>query len=155
MTSDEARNPEMIHSASDELAAHRTAMAFERTEMATDRTLMAVSRTSLSLIGFGFTIFQFFHTLQSRYLDKALPEEAPRRFALALITLGIVLLILGILSHIRAIGRLKRRRARLLSLQLVHSDPPETMSPAMIAAIVLFLIGLAAVASTVFRIGPF
>ena len=35
-----------------------------RTRLAVDRTLLAWLRTSVSLIGFGFTIVQFFQRLQ-------------------------------------------------------------------------------------------
>ncbi|HMM77753.1 MAG TPA: DUF202 domain-containing protein [Gammaproteobacteria bacterium] len=35
-----------------------------RTLMAADRTSMAWTRTSLSLLGFGFTIYKVFQTLQ-------------------------------------------------------------------------------------------
>src|SRR5687767_8045950 len=79
----------------------RTALAFQRTRMSADRTLMAVIRTSLSLIGFGFTIYQFF-----RYLREAagaphlLRIEAPRKFGLALVILGVVMLSLGIWRHL-------------------------------------------------------
>jgi putative membrane protein len=80
----ETVTPPLIEgSSSPELAVNRTAMAVERTEMAGHRTLMAVVRTSLSLIGFGFTIFQFFHTLNTKYSEGMLPSGAPARFGLS------------------------------------------------------------------------
>lgn len=62
--------------ASTELSSNRTSMSIERTHMSIDRTLMSVVRTSLSLIGFGFTIFQVFHS----WIDKApgvIPSAQP------------------------------------------------------------------------------
>jgi putative membrane protein len=39
--------------------------------MSADRTLMSVVRTSLSLIGFGFTIYQFFRRRARRLIPQA------------------------------------------------------------------------------------
>lgn len=39
-------------------------MSFQRARLSAERMLMSVIRTSLSLIGFGFTIFQFFEKLK-------------------------------------------------------------------------------------------
>src|SRR5208283_6245952 len=82
-----------------ELAARRTGMAFQRTRLAEDRTLMSVIRTSLSLIGFGFTIFQFFQRLREQ--DVITKAAAARNFGLALVALGILMLVVGIIYHIQ------------------------------------------------------
>ena len=79
---------------------------------------MAIVRTSLALIGFGFTIFTFFHTLSEKYLN--LPAEAPRRFGGVLIILGVVLLTLGILNHWQEATARRRQRQELFDLKLVH-----------------------------------
>jgi putative membrane protein len=82
-----------------ELSSRRTGMSFQRTRMSADRTLMSVIRTSLSLIGFGFTIFQVFEKLR----DQAVITHAaaPRNFGIALIALGILMLIGGIVYHLQ------------------------------------------------------
>ena len=41
----------------------QTHFAWLRTRLAVERTMMAYLRTAVSLIGFGFTIFQFFYKL--------------------------------------------------------------------------------------------
>ena len=64
-------DPDLKLDVNTELAARRTGMAFQRTRPPPDRTLMAVIRTSLSLIGFGFTIFQFFQKLREAGRDLA------------------------------------------------------------------------------------
>ena len=61
--------------ASTELASRRTGMSFQRTRMSADRTLMSVMRTSLALIGFGFTIFQFFEKLTRRMYSRAASQR--------------------------------------------------------------------------------
>lgn len=45
-------------------------LATERTRMAADRTLMGWTRTALSLTGFGFTIFKFLESIQSKEVVK-------------------------------------------------------------------------------------
>lgn len=139
--------------ANTELASTRTVMAFERTSLATDRTLMAVVRTSLALIGFGFTIFTFFHTLSEKYLH--LPAEAPRRFGGALIVLGVIMLILGILNHRQETKQRRSQRQELFDLKLVHQPEVAKNSPSMIIAILLLLVGLAAILRVIAKVGPF
>ena len=136
-----------------ELASSRTVLAFERTSFAADRTLMAVVRTSLALIGFGFTIFTFFHALSEKYLK--LPAEAPRRFGGALIILGVIMLILGILNHRQETKQRRDQRQRLFGLKLVHHPETTKYSPSMIVAILLLLVGLVAILRVIARVGPF
>src|SRR5690349_22023839 len=77
-----------------EMSSRRTGMSFQRTRMSADRTLMSVIRTSLSLIGFGFTIFQVFQKMREH--DMITHAAAPRNFGIALVGLGILMLIGGI-----------------------------------------------------------
>jgi putative membrane protein len=140
-------------SPSDELGSNRTAMAFDRTAMASDRTLMAILRTSLSLIGFGFTIFTFFHTLNSKYVR--LPDGAPRRFGLSLITLGVLLLALGIWNHRKEATARRARRNRLVAQKLIVGVEPVKPSVTMVIAILLLMIGLFAMLSVGLNVGPF
>lgn len=137
-----------------ELASNRTAMAFDRTALASDRTLMAMVRTSLALIGFGFTIFTFFHTLAEKYLHQ-LPPEAPRRFGGALIVLGIILLIFGILDHRADTRQRRNRRQTLFDQQLIHHPEAAKTSPTMVVAVLLLLVGLAAILRVAMKVGPF
>ena len=70
MTSpDPQSSPEVL---SLELSSRRTGLSFQRTRLSAERTLMSVERTSLSLIGFGFTIAQFFNQLRQ---SGTLPHE--------------------------------------------------------------------------------
>jgi uncharacterized membrane protein YidH (DUF202 family) len=81
-----------------ELAMRRTGMSFQRTRMSADRTLMAVIRTSLSLISFGFDLQVFNKLKEAGTLTNSAPA---RNFGLALVWLGIAMLILGIIYHVR------------------------------------------------------
>lgn len=64
--------------------------AWLRTQMAMQRTLMAAARTSVSLIGFGFTVAQFFQKLQVGGARARLGPQAPRDFGLVLIAAGVL-----------------------------------------------------------------
>ena len=137
-----------------ELASRRTGMAFQRTRLSADRTLMAVIRTSLSLIGFGFTIFQFFRTLKDRGIVPGGSSE-PRNFGVALVFLGVAMLIIGIIYHVRFMIGLRSQREAMVTSGLVAGESLFPPSMTLIAAGILLLIGVAAIASMIFNAGPF
>jgi putative membrane protein len=139
---------------SNELSSQRTAMSFERTAFASDRTLMAMVRTALALIGFGFTIFEFFRKLTDE-IPQGLPPEAPRRFGLALIVLGVVLLALGIYNHARQTSERRARRQQLYEEKLMHHPEMKRPNASLIVAVLLLLVGLAAILRVGLSVGPF
>ncbi|MEI9891128.1 MAG: DUF202 domain-containing protein [Caulobacteraceae bacterium] len=91
-----------------ELSMRRTGMSFQRTRMSADRTLMSVIRTSLSLIGFGFTIAQAFEKLRDSGAIRG--AGAPRNFGLALVCVGILVLIGGLVRDLAFALELRRLR---------------------------------------------
>jgi putative membrane protein len=136
-----------------ELASRRTGMSFQRTRMSADRTLMSVIRTSLSLIGFGFTIFQFFEKLkQAGTLAHA---GAPRNFGITLVALGIVMLVGGIIYHLQFMLHLRHQREAMIAEGLVHGESKFPVSLTLLTAVILLLIGVTAIVSMLFNIGPF
>jgi putative membrane protein len=140
-------------SASTELSSRRTGMSFQRTRLSAERTLMSVIRTSLSLIGFGFTIFQFFQKMkQAGVLTHS---AAPRNFGLALVLLGVGILVAGILYHLRFMYGLREERKALVQEGLVHGESAFPVSYTLIVALLLLVIGLLAILSMVFNVGPF
>jgi putative membrane protein len=71
-----------------------------RTRLSVERTLMSWVRTSVSLIGFGFTIVQFFERLASMEgVEIARRPQAPRYLGLALIAAGVLGLIVTIWQY--------------------------------------------------------
>ncbi len=66
-----------------------------RTRLSLERTLMSWVRTSVALIGFGFTIVQFFEHLHSEVVAPALRPQAPRYLGLALIAAGVLALLIS------------------------------------------------------------
>jgi len=143
--------PEMINT---ELSARRTGMSFQRTRMSADRTLMSVMRTSLSLISFGFTIFQFFQKLKANEVFEGGSAPA-RHFGITLVALGIGMLILGIIYHVQFMLELRAVRAQMTADGLIHGETRFPPSLTLIIAIILLLIGIAAIVSMVFHIGPY
>src|SRR5262245_5201071 len=137
-----------------ELAMRRTGMSFQRTRMAADRTLMAVIRTSLSLIGFGFTIFQFFSKLKGSNLVPA-ESSAPRNFGMALVWLGILMLVTGIAYQVQFMAGLRAERRAMKAGGLIHAESRFPVSMTLLTAVVLLMIGIAAIVSMTFQIGPF
>ena len=65
--------------------------AWLRTSMAFQRTQMAAARTAVSLIGFGFTVSEFFEKLVGP--GAARGTNLPRDFGLLLIGAGVVSLL--------------------------------------------------------------
>ena len=137
-----------------ELSSRRTGMSFQRTRMSADRTLMSVIRTSLSLIGFGFTIYQFFHGLAEKSVIPSAPH-APRNFGLALIYLGVAMLVGGIGYHVQFMVGLRRDRGYMKEEGLIHAQSGFPVSLTLLVAVLLLLVGIAAIASLTFNVGPF
>lgn len=139
--------------ASVELSSRRTGMSFQRTRMSADRTLMSVIRTSLSLISFGFTIFQVFQKMRDQ---SVLTEVAPaRNFGVTLVGLGILMLIGGIIYHLQFMLDLRDERKAMTAGGLIHGESKFPPSLTLITAVILLFIGIAAIVSMVFQIGPF
>ncbi|HEX6994772.1 MAG TPA: DUF202 domain-containing protein [Gammaproteobacteria bacterium] len=135
-----------------ELASRRTGMSFQRTRMAADRTLMAVIRTSLALISFGFTIAEAFHKLQEA--NVLTRSESAMNFGLALVALGIAVLAIGIVYHIRFMLGLRAERESMMTVGLIHGESRFPASQTLIAALLLLLIGVAAIISMLIRFTP-
>lgn len=136
-----------------ELSSRRTGMSFQRTRMSADRTLMSVIRTSLSLISFGFTIFQVFERLRDQSVITH--ASAARNFGVTLVGLGIIMLIGGIIYHLQFMVHLREQRAAMMADGLVHGESRFPVSLTLLTAIILLLIGVAAIISMIFRVGPF
>jgi putative membrane protein len=136
-----------------ELSSRRTGMSFQRTRMSADRTLMSVIRTSLSLISFGFTIFQVFEKLRDQ--NVITHAGAARNFGVTLVGLGIIMLIGGIVYHLQFMMHLRHQRDAMIADGLVHGESKFPVSLTLLTAVILLLIGIAAIVSMIFNIGPF
>jgi putative membrane protein len=137
-----------------ELSMRRTGMSFQRTRMSADRTLMSIIRTALSLISFGFTIYQVFSNAL-KIPNVTLNAAAPRNFGTALVAVGVLLLVLGIVYHVRYMLGLREERERMIADGLIHGESAYPVSLVLLCAIVLLLIGLMAIVGMVFDVSLF
>lgn len=137
-----------------QMSMRRTGMSFQRTRMSADRTLMSVIRTSLSLISFGFTIYQIFQKLHD---SNVIPVSsgAARNFGVTLVGLGILMLVVGIIYHIQFMLGLRSVRDEMREEGLIFAQSRFPPSFTLITAFVLLFIGISAIVSMVFHIGPF
>ena len=136
-----------------ELSSRRTGMSFQRTRLSADRTLMSIIRTSLSLISFGFTIFQFFQKLTQG--DVLTHAGAARNFGISLVAIGIGMLVLGIIYHVQFMVGLRIERRNMKAAGLVHAESHFPVSLTLLTAIALLALGVTAIISMIFHIGPF
>ena len=118
-----------------------------RTRLSVERTLMSWVRTSVALIGFGFTIVQFFERLPTMSNVPAMLPEAPRYLGLALIGAGVVSLIVSGQQY-RWINNYLRT-GDFEPIAGVSRSPIQT--PIYIITIVLIFIGLFAFGAVLIR----
>jgi putative membrane protein len=120
-----------------------------RTRLSIERTFMAWLRTAVSLIGFGFTIVQFFQRLQGMDATngRQMRPEMPRELGLALIGTGIGVLVISSWQYRKQLNYLWS--PQFAAIAGLDERPHRT--PAFFAAIVLILIGIAAFVSVFFR----
>jgi putative membrane protein len=122
--------------------------AWLRTQMALQNTLMAGVRTSVSLIGFGFTVAQFFERMQTKGdIGARIAQQAPRNLGLTLIVSGVGLAAVFLWQYRKATAYLWQEPYRPLAGmngRRMHAGP-------YFAAWVVLLIGLAAFVSVFLR----
>lgn len=119
-------------------------LGYQRTRLAADRTLMAWIRTSVSMISFGFTIYKFFmYMRQSNLLSGELPMHGPRNLGLALVGMGTFLLAMAIVEYLLY--------QRWLSQEM---NVKFHLSTALLAAVLISLIGVLALINLLYNIGP-
>jgi len=81
--------------------------------------------------------------------------RAPRHFGEALVVLGIGMLVLGIGYHVAFMLGLRRLRTDMKLEGLIHGESRFPPSMTLIVAILLLLIGVLAIFSMAFDVGPF
>src|SRR5262245_3909855 len=120
-----------------------------RTRLSLERTLMAWARTSVALIGFGFTIVQFFERFGAMEgVLQALRPQAPRYLGLALIGSGVVGLLISIAQYRQVMRYLQQ--PNFAPIAGIPGIFPE-WTPLYAVTIVLTLIGLFAFGAVLFR----
>lgn len=118
--------------------------AWLRTGMAFQRTQMAAVRTAVSLIGFGFTVSQFFEKLVGEAAVRG--ANLPRDFGLLLIGAGVVSL-LGFTSQFH----LSMVAMRHDDLRPIAPGAKTPQTSTYIISVAVILIGVAAFLGVFFR----
>ena len=123
--------------------------AWLRTRLAIERTFLAWLRTAAALIGFGFTIVQFFERLHGMQdTGPVLVPEAPRYLGLSLILAGILALSISTLQY-RSLIRYMWSK----NFEPVAGVRQDTYKPATFGvAIVLLLIGIFAALAVILHV---
>jgi putative membrane protein len=120
-----------------------------RTRMSLERTLMSWVRTAVALIGFGFTIVQFFERFQDMTgVAHALRPQAPRYVGLALIFAGIAALVISAWQYRELLRYMWSENFGVLAG--VEVEPHKT--PIFAVTILVMLIGIAAFLAVLFRL---
>jgi inner membrane protein YidH len=120
------------------------------TLLSLQRTLMAATRTAVSLIGFGFTVAEFFRKTREGVPEnlRVMHEEGPRNFGLALIGAGVISLALFTWQYNASVRQLRRGVFGSLA-----GDAGRSMfAPVYIVAGAVLLIGVAAFVTIYMRL---
>lgn len=112
-------------------------LSWSRSELANVRTLLAWVRTSVSMIGFGFTIYNFYRGFLE---DLASPRgaDAARNLGLALVGAGTLAMVIAIWNY-WSLNRFLASTEQ--ALQIPH-DLKHKWIVSYVAAAVIMVIGL-------------
>jgi putative membrane protein len=119
-----------------------------RTRLSVERTLMSWVRTAVSLIGFGFTIVQFFDRFSAMAgIAEAQRPQAPRYLGLALIAAGVFALVISAWQYRTVLHHLWSPDFRAIA----GVEQGGMATPLYLISIVLIFIGLFAFVAVLTR----
>ena len=123
-------------------------LSWLRTRLSIERTLMSWIRTATALVGFGFSIVQFFERLSHMPEFKAARHpDLPRDLGLTLMALGSVALAVAMVQYRGIVRYLEGEPFSVIAGRAVSA----WRTPAPYAALVLILVGITAISSVVVR----
>jgi len=123
--------------------------AWVRTRLSLERTMMSWQRTAVALIGFGFAIVQYLeHLEQMPEAHAAYLPHAPRYLGLALISCGVMALVISISQYWWGIRYLWGEPYT----PIAGLTKEGKQTPIIAVAIVLILIGLFAFFAVLLRL---
>ncbi|HXD05938.1 MAG TPA: DUF202 domain-containing protein [Burkholderiaceae bacterium] len=119
-----------------------------RTRLSIERTMMSWARTAVSLIGFGFTIVQFFEKFSAMQgVGPAELPTAPRYLGLALIGCGVASLVISLIQYRQGLAYMWGPEFKAIAGE--HTSP--TATPVVAVCLVLTLIGIFAFMAVLLR----
>ena len=114
-----------------------------RTRLSLERTMMSWLRTAVSLIGFGFAIVKFFERLEDvAGVKPAEHPSAPKYLGLALISSGILALLISIWQYWWFVGYLWGGSFTPVAGMGAGATSEKMKSPVVAVAVLLVGIGL-------------
>ena len=120
-----------------------------RTRLSVERTMMSWVRTATGLIGFGFTIVQFFARIeQLPGVAPAYFPDAPRYLGLSLIFCGVMALVISIWEYHWGLRYLWGGNFAAIA----GVTPEGKQTPLLAVAVVLAFIGVFAFFAVLFRL---
>ena len=120
-----------------------------RTRLSVERTMMSWVRTATALIGFGFTIVQFFARIQETPgVAPAYFPHAPRYLGLSLIFCGVMALVISIWEYQWGLRYLWGGDFAVIA----GATREGKQTPLLAVAIILTLIGVFAFFAVLFRL---
>jgi putative membrane protein len=120
-----------------------------RTRLSVERTMMSWQRTATALIGFGFAIVQYLeHFQQIPGSRSAYLPDAPQLLGLALISCGILALVISLWQYLWAVRYLWGVEFAAIAGMTKEGK----QSPVVAVAILLILIGLFAFFAVLYRL---
>ena len=127
--------------------------AWLRTRMALERTLMAWIRTGVALIGFGFTIVQFFQRFSDMEgVAPAVRPQAPRNLGLALMGAGVLALLVSGWQYRRIVRYMWSNEFKPLAGMTGNDMPPVfSQTPTLGVLITVIAIGIFAFVAVLWR----
>ncbi|MEZ4563615.1 MAG: DUF202 domain-containing protein [Thermomicrobiales bacterium] len=114
-----------------------TQLSWQRSELSNLRTLLAWARTAVSMIGFGFTIYNFYRGFLEE-LATAGRANGARNLGLALVTAGTLAMLVAVWNY----WSTNKALARLHGVLDIPEEFKQRWIYAYLLSAVLFLIGL-------------
>jgi putative membrane protein len=147
MSADEPQVPKEFHHFEPHASAE-THFSWLRTRLSVERTLMSWVRTATALIGFGFTIVQFFERLNA--MESVAPAkwpELPRYVGLALIGAGVLGLVISCWQYVWVTNYLWSEQFK----PIAGLREGGLRTPLLLIAIILIFIGIFALGAILLR----
>jgi uncharacterized membrane protein YidH (DUF202 family) len=113
--------------------------ALYRTALSSEQSLMSWIRTSVSLLTLGFTITQIFNYLDKQH-EGLHVSAGPRSLGLALIWVGIIALVLGMIEHVHRLRRMREQGLKRISQYLLPLGSAAVLLVIGIAALVIVML---------------
>jgi putative membrane protein len=140
--SPEHRSPKVKPSILPQRESH---FSWLRTRLSIERTLMSWIRTATAMIGFGFTIFQFFERFKQQDATQPIAMVPSRIISIGLITAGTLALFIAVREYRRTLRYLWSEDFR----DIAGMEAKPSFTPALSVAMLLTLVGVVTLVAVV------